>query len=560
VLRDEGPVYFEVGCVVLVLVTLGRWLEATGRARATQALENLERLLPEQVRVLAAAGEIEKRRGDVQVGERLRVRAGERVPCDGVVLGHAAAVDEQLLTGESGGRVKEPGERVHAGTLNLDSDLILEVCSEPEAGALSRIVRLIRQARQQQGQYEQLADRVTAWLLPLVTIIALGAAAWHGYRLGIDHGLLAGLAVLLIACPCALGIATPLALWVAQGEAAAHHVLFQSNEALERLARVDHLCFDKTGTLTTGQCTVSAIHCDDDAARRRTLALTAASNHTHAQALAAALRQGGTVLEEVATHLQTLPGRGLVADWQPDGERVLLGSLRLMRENTQLVPQGLAGAVAAAFAGGQPLVCIGWGGFVRGVFVLQEELRPEAKAALAQLQELGIEVSVLTGDHGQRGAVLARELGVSVAAELLPEDKVAKLQELRRAGRIVAMVGDGINDGPALAASDVGIALGCGADVARDSAGVCLLNNDLARLPWAIALARRAVWVVRENLFWAFAYNVAGIALAATGLLNPVLAALAMLLSSVLVLANSLRLRSATPTPVIESDACSIVS
>jgi heavy metal translocating P-type ATPase len=414
----------------------------------------------------------------------------------------------------------------------------------------------MRQARQSQGRYERLADRATAWFLPLVAIIALATVACHAYQRGIDHGLLAGLAVLLIACPCALGIATPLAAWVAFGVAAARHVLFQNNEALERLARIDHVCFDKTGTLTTGRPEVCCILCADEEGRQRAGALTAASNHAHSQAIARVLdfpRPAG------ATNLRTLPGRGLVGDWQPTAERVYLGSLRLMREQALVPAQDIAAAISQAEAAGQPFVCIGWTGAVRGLFVLQEELRPEARAAIAALLGQGITVSILTGDHGRRAEMLARELGVEVAAELLPEDKLTRLQELRGLGKVVAMVGDGINDGPALAASDVGIALGCGADVARDSAGVCLLSSNLARLPWAIALARRTVRTMRLNLFWAFAYNALGIPLAAAGLLNPVLAALAMLLSSVIVLANSLRLRQAA-TVAEGSLACSNAS
>lgn len=555
VLRDDGPVYFEVGCVVLVLVTLGRWLEATGRARATQALDALERLLPESVRRLEPGRtEIEMPLREVQVGQRLRVRAGERIPCDGVVLDQAAHVDEQLLSGESGGHVKEPGDAVHAGTLNLDSDLLLEVRRAPEAGALSRIVRLTRQAREGKGHYERLADRATAWFLPLVAAIAVGAGCLESWRVGLDQGLLRALAVVLIACPCALGIATPLALWIAQGRAVASQVLFRSNDVLERLARVDHCCFDKTGTVTTGRSHVARVLEDDTDAVCRAVALASSSTHPHARAVAELGAAGGAI---PLGRVRTLAGRGVRAEWPDSGEPVFLGSLRLMREQDLRLSQKLQSAVDQALARGDALVCVGWSGSVRAAFVLDEELRPEAVAALTRLREQGIETVLLTGDHRSRADALAQQLGIPVLAELLPEDKLTQLQKLRAAGKIVAMVGDGINDAPALAASDVGIALGCGADVARDAAAVCLLGNDLARLPWAVELARNTVRVVRQNLFFAFIYNALAIPLAACGWLNPVLAACVMLISSGLVLGNSLRLRGPRSR---EDGACSTVS
>lgn len=545
VLRDAGPVYFEVGCMVLLLVTLGRWLEATGRVRATHALDALEKLLPERVRLLDDGRE--RQLGDVAIGDRLHVRAGERVPCDGVVLRQPAWLDEQLLTGESAARVKEPGDAVHAGTLTVDGDLYLEVQRRPQAGALARIVRMIRQAQERKGRHEQLADRLTAWFLPCVGLLAIAAAGYQGVQHGIDDGLMTGLAVVVIACPCALGIATPLAVWIATGAAARHQVLFQSGAALERLATVRHLCFDKTGTITSGAgCGVADWLAADarhgDAALQRARALAAASNHGWSRAIVA---MGGATPQAAPAArcdgVRTLPGRGLCGTWPATGETVWLGSERLMSEQQLAMPEVLAKSAHRARDAGQPMVCVGWSGAVRGLFVLSEKTRPEAPAALTALRDLGVGVTILTGDHARRAEMVARELGVDARGDLLPEAKTAFVATL---GVPCGMVGDGINDGPALAASDVGIAMGCGADVARDSAGVCLLSNDLTRLPWAIVLARRSVRVIRQNLFWAFAYNLASIGLAATGRLNPVFAAAAMALSSLLVVANSLRLRS----------------
>jgi heavy metal translocating P-type ATPase len=402
------------------------------------------------------------------------------------------------------------------------------------------MIDLVEQARKSKGRYERLADRVTAWFLPTVILVAIGALTWHGVYHGIEQGILAGLAVLLIACPCALGLATPLAVWSALGRAARAQIVFRNGAALEHLALVKAIRFDKTGTLTTGNPAVSRLvaSCGDEPAREMAAALAVASSHSYA----AAIRDFVRPRQEVRTvqSARTLPGLGVVGE--VDGHRCYLGSQRLMAMHGLAFDETMSRAVADADDAGQSLTCVGWDGMVRGIFVFREELRPEVSATIAELRAYGLDVAVLTGDSVARGAALARELALPVRAALLPEDKVAALAEARRSFGPVAMVGDGINDAPALAASDVGIALGCGTDVSRDSAAVCLLGNDLLHVPCALALARRTVRVIRQNLFWAFAYNVLGIGLACTGRLNPVLAALAMVLSSFLVVTNSLRL------------------
>lgn len=552
VLREEGPIYFEVGCTVLLLVTLGRWLEATGKARASHSLDALEKLLPETVCILEGGREIEIPLRDVAIGACVRVRAGERIPCDGVLLGQAGHVDEQLLTGESAARTKEPGDALHAGTLNLDADLRLRVTHRPEDGTLGRLVRLVRQAREARGHYEQVADRLARAFLPLVVALALAATLYHGLATEWTAGILAGLSVVLIACPCALGIATPLAMWTALGQAARHRVLFRGGDTLERLARVQQICFDKTGTLTTGMPTVQAFVVasgeDADACRRWASTLGSASRHVHARALVRFLDVPG---HDVFDAVQTVPGRGLCVRDSHAGP-IALGSERWMQELGAALPADLQRTLDDAHARGLSTVCLAWGGTVRAVAALAQEWRPETGAALASLQAKGLGLTILTGDpNPHAGAGLPAE--VTIHRGLLPEDKLRRLHEMRDAGSRVAMVGDGINDSPALAASDVGIALGCGADISRDAADVCLLDDDLRKIPWTIDLAQRTVRIIQQNLFWAFAYNIVGIALACLGKLNPVLAALAMTLSSFFVVVNSLRLRAdgdpLTPTP-----------
>lgn len=558
VFRDEGPVYFEVGCMVLVLVTLGRWLEATGKARASHSLDMLEKLLPERVCARRDEHEEEKPLRAVVIGDRLRVRAGERIPCDGVLLGQPAHVDEQLLTGESTIRTKEPGDPLFAGTLNVDCDLFLDVTSAPNDGALARLVRLVRQAQLAKGRFEQTADRIARWFLPAVICAALGATVYHGFGQDWTTGVLVGLSVVLIACPCALGIATPLAMWTAIGHAARNRVLLHGGDVLERLARVQHICFDKTGTLTTGSPRVQQIAFAPSSGVTSGLqwaaTLAGASRHVHARAIAEYLGRDD-IQGDRFVNVQTLPGRGLSADSVADADGpVLLGSERWMDELRISFPDDLRDTLAAVKREGHAVVCLAESGRVHGFFVLAEDWRPEINDALSALQTNKIGLTILTGDANLRPVPWEARSG------LLPEEKLRFLQDLRSEGKVVAMVGDGINDGPALAASDIGIAMGCGADVARDAAGVCLLDNDLRKIPWTIALARKTVRVMRQNLLWAFVFNFVGIALACLGKLNPVVAALAMTLSSVFVLANSLRLAAGDLETPGDSAQASLIS
>jgi len=578
VVRGTGHVYFEVGCVVLLMVTLGRWLEATGRLKATSALDALEKLLPADVRLLAGGVEHSVPLVEIRARDRLRVLAGERFATDGRIVRGRAAVDQQIFTGESAAVVKEPGDMVLAGTLDLDGELVVEVTAAQGACALDRLIAAVHEARTAKGAYQRLADRIATAFLPVVALLAVESAVWHGLAGGFEQGVLNGLTVVLIACPCALGLATPLAVWAALGRAAASGVLFRHGDALERLAQARAIAFDKTGTLTSGTTKVSQFVADGpseaDFVLDRAAAVAAGSTHGFSAAIVAFARghkrepcrtrehlvaPGGTVdamvesfahvggrreqvLADWVTELRTLPGRGLVAQFDEGDETIYLGSPRLMQE-MGLAADGRMGSVIDEWlSAGYSLVCVGWQGQVRGAFAFDEQLRDEAREALATCRQVGMHVVVLSGDATMRAARLCEELKVPAAGGLLPEDKVTALGCLRKQWGPVAMVGDGINDAPALAASDVGIALGCGADVARQSADVCLLGNDLRRVAWSVGLARAAVRTIRQNLFWAFAYNTVGIGLAVTGRLNPVLASAAMVASSLMVIGNSLKL------------------
>ena len=578
VVRDQGSIYFEVGCMVLVFVTLGRWLEAHGKLQTSTALDALARLLPDRVRRVTKASPSQQTewidRDQARVGDWLQVLPGERFGVDGLILHGRAEVDGQIVTGESRAQARGPGDPVASGTLNLDGDLRIEVTAAAGAETVSRLLMLVRAARLAQGQHGQLADRLAAWFVPAVCLISLLTFCWHTSHGGVEHGVLAGLAVVLIACPCALGLATPMAIWSALGRAARGQVLFRSGGALERLAAVRVACFDKTGTITSGQASVERLVTDGDTGRKVVLewakALAAASTHTFSAAiyqfverenLLAGKKPRSGMEHFPRIQVETKPGLGLVARFQdlpcpetsgsqmaglvakrPFQGPIFLGSSRLLQESGLSFPGPLQKEMESARAAGASFAGIGWNNRVRGIFLLQESIRPETQAALAQCRQLGIHTTMLTGDHRGRALRIGQELETPVEAEQLPEDKVTAIESLRRQQGSVAMIGDGINDAPALAASDVGVAMGCGADLTRESAAVCLLSDDLLRFPWAVALARKGVRTIRQNLFWAFAYNSIGIALAASGRLNPVWAALAMAGSSLAVIANSLRL------------------
>jgi heavy metal translocating P-type ATPase len=569
VLRGSGHVYFEVACVVLVMVTVGRWLDATGKLQTTAALDALERLLPDRVRVLRDGLPQMISSEEVRRGDCLHVLAGERFAFDGLLHAGTADVDEQVITGESRPVTKAVGDQVYAGCVNLDGDLFVTVTAERNEGALARMIEMVRAARQAKGYHARLVDRVSAWFLPTVAVLATATFGVHWARAGFEQGLLAGLAVSLIACPCALALATPMAVWAALGRASQQHVLVRSGEVLERLAQVRAVAFDKTGTLTTGVARVEGLLTEGsltDGAQNpagalsigarafveRAGALAARSGHPFSTAIAEFARGECMNLTTTANdqvRVQTLPGRGIRAQL-PDVGAALLGNLRLMQENGLTMSATVAAAVAQAETSGRSLVCAGWQGQVQGVFILNEQPRAEALAAINHLKQQGVYVCLLTGDHRSRAKRLADTFDIDFEAELLPDDKLAAIARLREQWGAVAMVGDGINDSPALAAADVGLAMGCGADVSRQSAGVCLLGNQLDRVPEMIELARSTVTVIRQNLFWAFFYNVGGIGLATLGWLNPIWAAVAMVTSSVLVIGNSLRLRPTTPATV----------
>jgi heavy metal translocating P-type ATPase len=577
----EGAVYCEIACVVLLLVTLGRWLESMGKIRATAAIDSLAALLPATVRrldhadgewnlgSLSDASFTQVPLAEVQPGDQLWIKAGERIPVDARIVAGSAAVDEQLINGESQPLTREPGMVVPGGALSLDGSLILKCTAASQQSSLNRIVQAVRAAQLEAGSYQQLVDRIAAVFTPVVLLIALLTLSFHAYNGSWSNGTLAALSVILIACPCALGIATPLALWTSMGRASQAQVLFRNGRALEQLARSSVLLFDKTGTLTTGTSTLARIVCDSYYTGNEALDIARIVAEHSQHPLSRAIVEAASLQPDYASvaekfclqEIQTLPGHGLAGVMQFDQASksvplpVLLGSARMMEEKEMEWPTELCVARDQLAGGTGSRVYLAVAGVVRVLFVFEESIRPSVKNLIAKLRQHDWQIELLSGDHPARVEQLARELQVDGRGGLLPSEKTLCIRQFQADDRRVVMVGDGINDAPALAAADVGIALGCGADLSRQSADLCLLGDELARIPWAIDLARMTLRVVKQNLAWAFGYNLVGVGLAVTGRLNPVWAAFFMVAGSLVVIANSMRLAAVPlPSDVTSSD------
>jgi heavy metal translocating P-type ATPase len=536
VVMDRGHVYFEVSCMVLVAVTLGKWLEASGKLRTTEALRELRTLLPDHVRRMTATGEETVPLTETRVGDRLRVLPGERVPTDGRIIAGRSAIDERTVTGEAVPVDRDVGDAVASGTEVIDGPLVVEVTAAAGAGTLERLIDAVAAAATAGTREQRLAERVAAWFLPLVVAAAAAAFAGQVWRAGwstegVAAGTMAAIAVVVVSCPCALGLATPMALWAAVGAAAKRHVLVRDADAFVRLGRTVTFCFDKTGTLTTGVSVRdlwSVAGLGDDEMLGVAAALAHGSTHVLARAIEdEAARRG--VATAAVTDLRVMAGRGIEGRLG-DGRTARLGSDAWIASVVDTAPPPVAVD--------RPICRLAIDRRLVGAIVFDESIRPGAAAALAALAADGIETWLLSGDRESRAASVAGTLGMRFVAPLLPEEKLAFV----RAHGPAVMVGDGINDAPALAAADVGVALGCGADVSRWTADLCLLRDDLGDLPWLASVARRTARTIRWNLVWAFGYNAACIPLAATGVVHPAVAAAAMVASSLFVVSGSLAL------------------
>ena len=548
-------VYFEAAAVITVLVLLGQVLELRARESTSGAIRALLDLAPKTARLIRGDGSEEEVQLDaVQVGDRLRVRPGEKVPVDGSVIEGRSAVDESMVTGESMPVTKEAGAKVIGATINQSGALIIEAQKVGHDTMLSQIVKLVAEAQRSRAPIQRLADQVSGYFVPAVIAVAvLAFAAWAiwGPEPRFSYGLVAAVAVLIIACPCALGLATPMSIMVGVGRGAQTGVLIKNAEALEYMEKVDTLVVDKTGTLTEGKPTVTAVvpaaGFNEDEVLRLAASVERASEHPLAQAIVAAAEAKGLKTSAV-TDFDSPVGKG--AFGRVDGKRIVLGNAKFLAEQGVDVAS-LASAAEKLRQDGATAIFAGSDGGLVGVLAIADPVKASTPAALAALKAEGVHVVMLTGDNWTTAKAVARRLGIDeVEAEVLPEQKSEVVQRHKAAGKVVAMAGDGVNDAPALAAADVGIAMGTGADVAMESAGVTLLKGDLIGIVRARRLSQATMRNIRQNLFFAFVYNAAGVPVAAGVLypifgilLSPIIAAAAMALSSVSVVGNALRLR-----------------
>jgi len=545
--------YYESAGVILTLITLGKYFEAVSKGKTSMAIQTLVGLAPKMATVLRDGQEVEVPVEEVQVGDLIRVKPGEKVPVDGVVTEGNSTVDESMLTGESIPVSKAVGDEVIGASLNKTGSFILKATKIGKDTALSQIIQLVEQAQGSKAPIAKLADKVSGVFVPIVIVLALvSGLAW--YFLGQESWVFAltiTISVLVIACPCALGLATPTAIMVGTGKGAENGILLKSGEALEEANHVNMVVFDKTGTITNGTPVVTDVvtaeNTDADALIRLAASLEVASEHPLGEAIVAKAKEQGAAFDEV-TNFEAIPGFGIKGHV---GETlVFLGNEKWMRENGLANVEMNEKANHFAEQGKTPLY-IGYNDAVQGLIVVADTVKESSARAIQTLHEMGIQVAMMTGDHERTAQAIAAEVGIDrVFSEVLPQDKANYVSKLQEEGYIVAMVGDGINDAPALAQAQVGIAIGTGTDVAIESADAVLMKSDLMDVPAMLKLSRATIRNIKENLFWAFAYNVIGIPFAmgvlhlfGGPLLNPMIAGAAMSFSSVSVVLNALRLK-----------------
>jgi copper-transporting P-type ATPase V len=555
-LAGEMDLYFETAVLIIAFLSLGRYFEARAKNRAGRAIRALLELGAKEARIVVDGRERMVPIENVLVGDLVRVRPGEKIPVDGEVVDGASAVDESMLSGESVPVEKTMGDRVVGASVNASGVLTVRATAVGTDTALAQIVKLVEEAQMGKASIQGLADRVSAIFVPVVFAIAiLTFFLWTFVAGDVSGGMLAAVAVLIIACPCALGLATPTAIMVGTGRGADLGILIKSTEVLERTRTIDTVVFDKTGTLTKGEMSVTDVVAapgqDEGLSVSFAGAVEAHSEHPIGAAIRDYASDAGPL--PAVTSFEAVSGHGVRARIPDHGDvTVWVGSRKLMADAGLVLPENLESSAEALEDGGKTAVFSGWDGEVRALVAVADTIKEGARAAVSELRGLGLSVAMISGDNSRTAAAIGEVVGVDrVLAEVLPENKVEEVRRLQGRGEVVAMVGDGVNDAPALVQADLGIAMGTGTDVAIEASDITLMAGDPRTVATAISLARRTYRTIVQNLFWAFGYNIAAIPAAAFGLLDPVLAGAAMALSSVSVVGNSLRLRRFTDGRIV---------
>lgn len=551
--RTDGTanIYLEAAAGVTTFILAGRYFEARAKRQAGAALRALLELGAKEVTVRRAGAEQRIPIDQLAIGDEFVVRPGEKIAADGVVVEGVSAIDASMLTGESVPAEVQPGDRVVGATVNADGRLVVRAERVGADTQLAQMARMVEDAQNGKAQAQRLADRISGVFVPIVIALAVATLGfWIGTGVSVAAAFTAAVAVLIIACPCALGLATPMALMVGTGRGAQLGILIKGPEVLESTRQVDTVIVDKTGTVTTGNMTLFEVFAVDgeqpDEVLRLAGAVESSSEHPIARAITAGAREklGDLPTVDAFTNL-----RGLGVEGRVDGHDVLLGRVQLLSERSFDVPGELSDAVARAEGEGRTAVTLGWDGRARGVLMVADAVKDTSAEAVSLLKQLGLTPIMVTGDNEAVARTVAAQVGIDeVVAGVLPQEKVETVKRLQAEGKVVAMVGDGVNDAAALAQADLGLAMGSGTDVAIEASDLTLVSNDLRAVPDAIRLSRKTLSTIKSNLFWAFAYNVAALPLAAAGLLNPMIAGAAMAFSSVFVVTNSLRLRAFTPS------------
>ncbi len=544
VFTDKPSIYFETATMILVLVTFGRYLETSSRVKASNFMKELMKLAPDKATVIRDGKEIEIPVDDVKVGDTVLVKTGEKIPADGIVVEGNAHVDESMLTGENKPVLKQKGSEVYAGTINTDGFLKIKVNKPASEWTLNKFIQMMKEIRNSKAPISRITDTVAAWFLPVMLTLAAGAFAYWYMEEGFEKALIVSMSVLLISCPCAFSIGAPLALWIGLSEAFREGIVIKGADILEKLASVKKVFFDKTGTITERFLMVHRVKAKDEETIKKACALEKLSQHPLAFSLNLYCRQKGFDTSNYKVEdFKTRYGYGV--EGKVNGEHLFVGNKKFVEKHGLQIPEELQKLEKQAEKDAEIPVFIFNKKKVLGLITFAQKIKDEAPIAIRALKKLKMKLAVLTGDTPYFAKIIKEKLGIDeVKAGLLPEDKIKEIEKAQKQGLVVAMVGDGINDAPALSKADIGIAMGCGTDITKESADVSLISDDLRKIPLMFLLAKKVRRVIYTNIFWAFIYNIIGIGLALTGKLNPIFAALAMVLSSAFVIGNSVRVKN----------------